>query len=99
LFNGLSAGEVATMLSSRRRRVAVWLLVLGAAALTACYVQVERTASGTFAVRPLLRAEIHAPVAGFLREIPLDEGERVSPAGLIVRLDVPDLESKLAQKR
>src|SRR5207253_4957712 len=42
---------------------------------------------------------IHAPVAGFLREIPLDEGERVSPAGLVVRLEVPDLESKLAQKR
>jgi RND family efflux transporter MFP subunit len=99
LFTGISSGEVTNMLKFRHKRLLIWLLILGGTAYAACTIQMERTASGPFTVRPLVRAEIHAPVAGFLRELPYEEGERVSPGGLIARIDVPDLATKLGAKR
>ena len=38
-------------------------------------------------------------MAGFLREVYCDEGDRVSPGAPVARLEVPDLASRLAQKR
>jgi len=99
LLRGLFAGEVMTMIVTRRKRAVTWAAILAAAAGVACVVDVDHQASGPFLVRPLTHAEIHAPVAGFLREIPLDEGDRVSSGGMIVRIEVPDLDSKIKQKR
>jgi HlyD family secretion protein len=99
LLGGVSAGEVTRMVTTRRKRAAVWLLLLVSAVGAGFVLEAERTAGGAFQVRPLVRAEIHAPVAAFLREIPLDEGERVSPNGFVARLEIPDLASRLAQKR
>jgi HlyD family secretion protein len=77
----------------------VWLTLLGGVAAAGWFVDVEREAAGPFTLRPVTRAEIFAPVAGFLCDVPLDEGDRVSPGGLVARLDIPDLPSRLAQKR
>jgi putative peptide zinc metalloprotease protein len=52
-----------------------------------------------FQVRPATRAEIRAPVAGFLQAVHFVEGERVSEGTLVARLDVPNLASRLAQKQ
>jgi putative peptide zinc metalloprotease protein len=38
-------------------------------------------------------------VGGFLREVFYDEGERVYPGAPLARLEIPDLDSQLAQKR
>src|SRR5262249_41362035 len=54
---------------------------------------------GSFEVRPATRAELRAPVAGFLRQISFNEGDRVSPGALVARVEVPDLDSRLTQKR
>src|SRR5262249_50159276 len=62
-------------------------------------IQIEDRAGGPFQVRPATRAELRAPVAGFLREVYCDEGDRVSPGVPVARLEVPDLASRLAQKR
>src|SRR5262249_13951133 len=51
-----------------------------------------------FQVRPGTRAEVCAPVAGWVEAIYFDEGDRVSPAALLARLEVPDLASRIAQK-
>jgi multidrug efflux pump subunit AcrA (membrane-fusion protein) len=59
----------------------------------------EDRASGPFQLRSATRAELRAPVAGFIREVHFDEGDRVSPGALIALLEVPDLASRLAQKR
>jgi multidrug resistance efflux pump len=96
---GLFAGEVRRMIATRRKRLAAWLLILGGLAAAACLIQIQREAAGPFLARPVVRAEIFAPVAGFLREVPLDEGDRVTPGTLVVRLEIPDLNNKLAQKR
>ncbi len=99
LFSGVSAGEIQKMFILRHKRLAVWVLILGFVAAILCLVRIEDRASGPFYLRPALRAELRAPVAGFLQEIYFNEGDRVSPSATIVRLDVPDLASRLAQKR
>jgi multidrug resistance efflux pump len=96
---GLFAGEVRRMIATRRTRLTVWLLVLGGMAAAASLIQIEREAAGPFLARPVTRAEVFSPVNGFLREAPLDEGDRVSSGALVARLEVPDLNNRLAQKR
>src|SRR5438093_934293 len=59
----------------------------------------SRAASGAFPLRPAARAELLAAVSGFLRIVYFDEGERVPAGALVACLEVPDLESRLAQSK
>jgi multidrug efflux pump subunit AcrA (membrane-fusion protein) len=99
LFQGFAAGEVRTMVTTRPRRTVLWLLGLGGLAAVLGLVTIEDRAGGSFRLRPAVRAELRAPVAGFLREVYFDEGDRVSPGAVLARLEVPDLESRLTQKQ
>src|SRR5258706_13845001 len=92
LFKGVAGEEFQTMITTRRRRTVVWLLGLGGLAAVLGLVEIDDRASGSFRLRPATRAELRAPVAGFLNEVFCDEGDRVSPGALVVRLEVPDLE-------
>ncbi len=98
LFHGITAGEVRRMLLFRHKRTAAWLLVLGGLAGIGL-VPIEDRASGPFRVRPALREELRAPVAGFLHEVYGDEGDRVAHGSPVAQLHVPDLDSHLAQKQ
>jgi putative peptide zinc metalloprotease protein len=99
LFREFSSGEVSKMIRLRYKRTVVWVLIMGNLAAALCLIRIEDRAGGAFQVRPVTRAELRAPVAGFLREVYCDEGDRVSPGAPVVRLEVPDLASRLAQKR
>jgi putative peptide zinc metalloprotease protein len=99
LFQEFSSGEVSKMIRLRHRRTVVWALALGGLVAGLFFIQIEDRAGGTFRVRPVTRAELRAPVAGFLREISCDEGDRVAPGAPVARLEVPDLTSRLAQKQ
>ena len=99
MFQGLLNGEVFTMIRSRFIRTTCWLLVLGTVAAVLCFVKIEDRVGGTLEVRSALRAELRAPVAGFLQEIHYDQGDHVSPGTPVVRLNIPDLASRLAQKQ
>jgi multidrug efflux pump subunit AcrA (membrane-fusion protein) len=99
LCRGLVLGEVRKMILSRHKRTAVWLLLLGAVAAALYFIEIEDRASGSFQVRPVTRAELRAPLSGFLREIHVEEGDRVSAGAPIVRFEIPDLASRLRQKR
>src|SRR3954469_19326445 len=59
----------------------------------------QHTATGTFQLRATSRAEVRAPVAGFLREVKGDEGDRLASGATLARLDIPDLDSRIAQKK
>ena len=98
-FDGLSKGEVMMMLRKRPIRLAA--VALGVVALGAVMVLVplEDKASGTFQVRSTTRLEMRAPMAGFLQEVSGDEGDRVNSGALVARMHIPDLDSKIAQKR
>jgi multidrug efflux pump subunit AcrA (membrane-fusion protein) len=99
LFNGLTNGEVRTMIATRRRQTILWLLALGGVAAVVAVVETEDRVGGSFRLRPAARAEIRSPVAGFLHAIQFEEGDQVSPGASVARVDVPGLASRLAQKR
>jgi putative peptide zinc metalloprotease protein len=98
LFSGFSAGEFSTMIRTRPRRSRVWAVAAVAAASIALVPFPDRT-GGPFLVRAARRAEICAQVSGFLREVCVDEGHHVSPGQVLARLEVPDLETRVAQKQ
>jgi multidrug efflux pump subunit AcrA (membrane-fusion protein) len=98
ILKGFFAGEFRAMIDQRRRRTAGWVLALGGLPVVLALGQIEHQVRGTFKVRPITRVELRAPVAGFLRSVYLDEGDRVSPGMVVARLEVPDLDTNLAQK-
>ncbi len=99
IFAGFSNGEVSLMFKLRRKRTLVWLgLLLGIPALLFLWPMEDR-ASGSFKIRPAQRAEVRAPVSGFLRLTHVDEGDKVASGDRLVTFEVPDLASKLAQKQ
>jgi hypothetical protein len=77
LFRGFTAGEVAKMLRFRRRRALGCAALVGLAVTGLGLVPVADRAGGPFVVRAAARAELRAPVAGFLHEVARDEGEPV----------------------
>jgi multidrug resistance efflux pump len=98
LFRGFSAGEFMNMIAQRRGRVRSWFMGLGGLAALCGLVRIEDRASGPFRLRSSTRAELRAPVAGFVREIYVDEGVPVARGTPIVRLEDPDRVSRLTQK-
>ncbi len=61
------------MFRARKLRVLIWLALI--AGLLA--IPIHDRAGGEFHVRPVVRREVRAPIAGFLREINADEGDLV----------------------
>ena len=98
-FDGFTAGEFGKMIRSRRTRAVSWAMAVAALAIALSTTRMDERVGGAFTVRPTRRAEVRARIAGFLREIDFDEGDRVSPGASLARLEVPDLESRIAQKR
>jgi multidrug resistance efflux pump len=99
LLHGFTAGEVRNMILYRHKRAVLWACLVGGVPLALWLIPLEDRAGGPFCLRAASRVEVRAPVAGFLREVCCDEGERVAPGALVARLEVPDLASRLAQKQ
>jgi multidrug resistance efflux pump len=74
-------------------------MILAALPALLYLVEIEDRASGPFQVRPASRAEVRAPVSGFLQGVSYDEGDRVYAGGILARIEVPDLASRRRQKR
>jgi multidrug efflux pump subunit AcrA (membrane-fusion protein) len=72
---------------------------MGALVLALAVVPAERRVSGTFQVRSASRVEVHAPVSGFLRELPAEEGSRVDEGAVVAVIDVPNLATDVRQKQ
>lgn len=98
IFKGFFGGEFTIMLKQRYQRTAIWGAGLVATLLVACLVRIDNRAAGNFSVRPAMHLEVRAPVAGFLRAVNYDQGERISDGAVIGRLEIPDLDSLIAQK-
>jgi putative peptide zinc metalloprotease protein len=99
VFHEVSAGEVYQMIRKRHTRAAGWALLLGAVPAALFYTPWEDRAGGSFQVRPATHCELRARVAGFIGAVLFDEGERVPPGAVVVQIEVPELASRLAQKR
>jgi hypothetical protein len=64
-----TAGEVRNMILFRRKRTVIWTMLLVGVPAALFFIPIQDRASGPFALRPAVRAELRVPVAGFLREI------------------------------
>ncbi|MBX7102852.1 MAG: HlyD family efflux transporter periplasmic adaptor subunit [Gemmataceae bacterium] len=98
LLQGVVGDEFTRMLQSRRRRLAIWGLVAVALLAVLAFGIVDDKVGGSFQVRAVGRAELRAPVAGFMQWLPFDEGEHVAAGATVARLEVTDLASRIAQK-
>lgn len=98
LLRGLNGGEVRKMITTRFGRTTIWMGLLAAAPFLMMFVHMDDNAGGTFHVRTGKRLEVRAEVSGFLKEIHFDEGEHVTSGALIGLIEVPDLQSQIAQK-
>jgi multidrug resistance efflux pump len=96
---GLFEGEVMKMLKTRWFRVAAWLCILVGVPAALCLIPMDDSVTATFKARPAVRLEVRAPVSGFLQEVRYDEGDRVKLGELLACIEIPDLSSKIAQKR
>jgi len=98
-IRGISGGEVTRMITKRRIRAFCWLLALVGLGAASVFWRVDEYSGGSFTVRPAVHAEVRAPVAGFLRAVAAQEGDRVGAGDLVARLEVPDLDCRIEQKR
>ena len=93
-FRGSLGTEFTQMIKSRKTRIALLAAAIGGVLL----IPIRDRASGPFQVRPTVHFEVRAQVAGFLREVNLDEGSTVEAGGLVVRMEVPELLSQITRK-
>ena len=94
-FKGSLGEEFMAMFRTRRKRV----MIMGAAVLGILAFPFQDRASGPFRLRPAFRWELRAPVAGFLREVRADEGDRVDSGAVFLRMEVPELTSQITRKQ
>jgi multidrug efflux pump subunit AcrA (membrane-fusion protein) len=99
LFSGFAGSELGKMLATRRQRAASWGVVLATLALAMTFGRINDQVTGTFHVQPGAEAEVRAPAAAFLTEVYGDEGDRVAAGQIVAKLEIPDLNSRTAQKR
>jgi multidrug efflux pump subunit AcrA (membrane-fusion protein) len=99
LFSGFLGGEAISMLRARHLRTLGWFGAIGLTIAGLFMIEIEDRTTGPFVLRAETRAEIQAPVAGFLRQVYVDEGDRAAPGMVLCRLEVPELAPRLARKR
>jgi len=99
LFSGFLGGEVSSMLRTRHLRTIGWLGAIGLTIASLFLIEIEDRATGPFLLRAETRIEVQAPVAGFLRHVYVDEGDRAATGTVLCRLEVPELAMRLARKR
>ncbi|QEG40744.1 efflux RND transporter periplasmic adaptor subunit [Roseimaritima ulvae] len=94
-FSGTLGENFRTMLRLRKFRLLILLAVV--AGLLA--IPIHDRAGGEFYLRPVVRREVRAPIAGFVRDVHFDEGDVVAGDAPLAVIEVPDLISNLATKR
>jgi multidrug resistance efflux pump len=86
------------MIWERHRKAAAWGLALAGGGVVLLW-PVEDRAGAPFRLRLGTRAELRTEVSGFIHELYLDEGATVPAGRPVARLNIPDLGSRVAQKR
>jgi multidrug efflux pump subunit AcrA (membrane-fusion protein) len=99
IFQGISGGEVTQMFKHRPVRLAIWVTTLSVGGVLLFGGTLEQRSEGPFKLRPVTRAHVTAPTSGFLRDIAYRDGQRVERGCVLFQLEVPDLASRIDQKR
>jgi multidrug efflux pump subunit AcrA (membrane-fusion protein) len=99
MMKDISVGEARRMLTQRHKRLAGWLAVLAGVTAVLVFVKIDDRVSGRFVVRPAVRSELRARASGFVKQVHVDEGDRVSAGAVVAILEIPDLDSRVSQKQ
>jgi RND family efflux transporter MFP subunit len=99
MFAGVSSGEVKAMLQKRRKWTIGWGIGLAAIAGIMLLGTMQDTAAGGFKVRAARHIEVRAPVTGYLRQVNADEGTFIDEGKTLALMEIPDVLSRLQQKR
>jgi putative peptide zinc metalloprotease protein len=94
-----TSGEFTKMLTKRFVRTCFWLVFLAGVGGGLFLIPVDEFHSGDFTLRPAQRNEVRGPVAGFLKEIYVKEGDVVAPGDQLALIEVPDLAQRIEQKQ
>jgi putative peptide zinc metalloprotease protein len=99
VFQGFCSREVGHMIRERYGHSVARLVVIAGLVGGLWCIRIEDRTGGTFEARCAARFEVRAPATGFLRGLYVNEGDHVSSGAVVARLEIPDLASRLAQKR
>ena len=92
---GVLAAAAACSRPQAEARVPADTLTVAVAKVTRGDVSQVLTIAAEF--RPYQEIDVHAKVAGYVKEIPVDVGDRVKPGQLLAVLEVPELQDELQQ--
>jgi multidrug efflux pump subunit AcrA (membrane-fusion protein) len=95
VFKGLFESELMTMLQKRQGRTAIWATGILAGLALLFGVPVRSTTSGDFEVRPGNIVQLHAPVAGVIHMIHVEDGAVVEEGQLLAEMKSSSLESEI----
>lgn len=99
VFKGFFASEFMQMLTTRHWRTAAWVAVLAGTPAVMFLFPWRSSATGQFHIRPGVRSDVRAPVAGFLDRIFVEEGDARDAGAGVADLRVPDLDSLIVRKK
>lgn len=99
VFKGFFASEFMKMLTTRHLRTAFWCVALIGIPTLSFAIPMRSTASGSFTIRPGVRSEVHAPIAGFLDKVLVEEGDLCEKDRPLAQLRINDMESLIARKK
>ncbi|HYG76841.1 MAG TPA: HlyD family efflux transporter periplasmic adaptor subunit [Planctomycetota bacterium] len=97
IFRGFWTEEA--RMSLGMRRLLFWSAVLCSIVAALVFIKMDDTVTANMLIRATRRAEVRASAAGFLREVHVSDGDRVNAKARIARIEIPDLQSRLNQKR
>jgi multidrug efflux pump subunit AcrA (membrane-fusion protein) len=98
-FSGFAGQELRKMIETRATRRTALIVGTISLALVLSLLPIQRRAGGTFHIRSVRHTEVRAPVAAFVKSINCDEGDCIAPGALVAQLEIPSLDSLIAQKR
>ena len=99
VFKGFFRSEFMKMLTERPTHVMRWGIGIAAVAVALFVIPVRHYATGAFEVRSGERHQIAVPVAGFVAEVFVQDGQQVEANAPLVRLESTDLHNQIAVKQ
>jgi multidrug efflux pump subunit AcrA (membrane-fusion protein) len=93
-FRGSLGEEFQEMFKKRLGRVALAVALLAGAMV----IPITNRVGGEFLVKPVVHWEVCTPVAGFLREVHVADGQQVAPGSVVAVIEVPELSNQISRK-
>jgi HlyD family secretion protein len=99
LHSTIQGGKENDMKSMPFKPAVVWSMAVAAPMILLGVIPFKDRITGDLTLKPEERTQLYAPLAGFVREVGCREGDSVAAGDVIARFEIPDLASRISQKR